>query len=107
MLRIVQEAFTNIRKHARAMHVRVALTREPGCLKLTIEDDGIGFDPQNLPSPRQTFGLGIMSNRAEEVNGRVEVKSAPGKGTKVTVVVPKVTSERLIEGFTALNKEAR
>jgi len=88
VLRIIQEAFTNIRKHARAMHARVTFLGEPGWLKIVIEDDGNGFDPGTSLSSHQTFGLGIMSNRAEEVNGRVEVKSAPGEGTKVTVVVP-------------------
>jgi signal transduction histidine kinase len=88
LLRIVQEALTNIRKHAKAKQIWVTLTREPDCLKLTIEDDGIGFDPHSLLSSCQTFGLGIMSNRAEEVNGQVDVTSAPGKGTKVTVFVP-------------------
>lgn len=96
LVRIVQEALTNIQKHARASHVCVALKREPGCLKLMIEDDGIGFDPESLSSSRQTFGIGIMSNRAEEVNGRVEVESTPGKGTKVTVVVP-------VNGSSAVN----
>ncbi len=93
LLRIVQEAFTNIRKHARASHARVFLMREPMCMKLLIEDDGVGFDPENLSSSRQTFGLGIMSNRATEVNGQVEVESEPGKGTRVTVVIP-VNGER-------------
>ena len=88
LLRIVQEAFTNIRKHANALHARVTFILEPGCLKLVIEDDGVGFDQETFPPAHQTFGLGIMSNRAVEVNGRVEVKSTPGKGTRVTVVVP-------------------
>ncbi len=98
LLRIVQEAFTNIRKHARAKHAGVVLMREPGCLKLMIEDDGIGFDPESLSSSRQTFGLGIMSNRAEEINSWLEVQSAPGQGTRVTVMVPvnsEVNRERL------------
>ncbi len=88
LLRIVQEAFTNIRKHARARHARVTLQKEPACIKLIIEDDGVGFDPENLPSARQTFGLGIMSTRAEEVNGWMEIESAAGKGTRLIVAVP-------------------
>ena len=88
LLRIVQEALANIRKHSQAMHVRVALTIEPGHVKLKIEDDGVGFDPEGLAAPGETFGLGIMSKRAEEINARVEVISAPGKGTQIVVEVP-------------------
>jgi signal transduction histidine kinase len=88
LLRIVQEAFANIRKHAGAKHVCVSLTKEPGGMLLRIEDDGVGFDPPRLSPSRQAFGLGIMSQRAAEVGGHVEVKSAPGKGTRVTIEVP-------------------
>lgn len=88
LLRITQEAFTNIRKHARAKLARVALTQEPECLKLVIEDDGMGFDPQSLPVNHQSFGLGVMSARAQELNGQVEVQSRPGSGTRVTVIIP-------------------
>ena len=88
LLRIVQEAFTNIRKHARAKHARVSLSQEPGFILLRIEDDGIGFDPDRLPTSQEAFGLGMMSQRAAEVGGRVEVKSASGQGTKVVVEIP-------------------
>ncbi len=88
LLRIIQEAFTNIRKHARAKHASVALTQEPECLKLVIADDGVGFDPQSLPVSRQSFGLGVMSARAQEVNGQLEVQSTPGTGARVTVIIP-------------------
>lgn len=88
LLRIVQEALTNIRKHARARHVQIALRRAPGCVDLIIEDDGVGFDPENLPAPGRTFGLGIMSARAEEVGGCVAIHSIPGQGTQVVIEVP-------------------
>ena len=88
LLRIVQEAFANIRKHAGAKHVWVSLTKEPEGMLLRIEDDGVGFDPHRLSPSRQAFGVGIMSQRAAEVGGRVEVKSAPGKGTQVMIEVP-------------------
>lgn len=88
LLPIVQEAFANIRKHARAKHVRLSVTRDPGCISLEIEDDGVGFDPDRLPSSHERFGQGIMSQRAAEVGGRVVVSSALGKGTKVAIQVP-------------------
>jgi signal transduction histidine kinase len=55
---------------------------------LQIEDDGFGFDPDKLPASHTAYGLGIMSQRAAEVGGRVEVKSAPGIGTEVIIEVP-------------------
>lgn len=88
LLRIVQEAFTNIRKHANAKKVLLSLTMEAGCLKLIIEDDGIGFDPNRLSSPVRSFGLGIMSARAKDVGGSVAIHSNPGQGTQIIVVVP-------------------
>lgn len=88
LLRITQEAFTNIHKHARAKHASLALTQEAECLKLVIADDGVGFDPQSLPNSRQSFGLGVMTARAQEVNGQLEVLSTPGTGTRVTVIIP-------------------
>jgi signal transduction histidine kinase len=88
LLRIVQESFTNIRKHAGATRVTVSLKRENGCLELAIEDNGKGFDPQSLPAAGRSFGLGIMSARAGEVNGRLDVNSTPGKGTRVSVFIP-------------------
>ena len=88
LLRIVQEAFTNIRKHAHAKKVLLFMTSEASCLKLIIEDDGIGFDPGCLPSPSHSFGLGIISARAKEVGGSVDVHSNPGQGTRIVVVVP-------------------
>jgi two-component system, NarL family, sensor kinase len=55
---------------------------------LSIEDDGVGFDPEKRSRSPDVFGLGIISQRAAEVSGRVEVKSAPGKGTQVIIEVP-------------------
>lgn len=88
LLRIVQEAFTNIRKHARARHVHVELSREPDRIHLIIEDDGVGFDPTKVPASQASFGLGIMSQRATEVGSQLEINSTPDKGTKVRIEVP-------------------
>jgi len=85
---IIQEVFTNIRKHARAKRVQVSLTQDPECILLEIEDDGVGFDPEEIPASQESFGQGIMTRRAAEVGGHVEVISSLGKGTKVTIEVP-------------------
>ena len=94
LLRIVQEAFANIRKHANARNVRVALENPPGRIVLSIEDDGVGFDPAQNPAGRASFGLRIMSQRAAEIGGCVTVHSSPGAGTRVVVEVPVSTKNR-------------
>lgn len=85
--RIIQEALTNIRKHANARSARVIFGLENGHAKITIEDDGQGFNIADLDG-NQGFGLRSMKGRAETVGAQFEVKSSPGNGTKVIVQVP-------------------
>ena len=90
LLRIIQEALTNVRKHARASRVRVGLgVLADGDRRLRVEvaDDGHGFDPVRLPGGSH-FGLAVMRERAELAGGRLEIDSAPGRGTRVLVEVP-------------------
>jgi PAS domain S-box-containing protein len=89
LLRIVQEALTNVRKHAGARSVRVAFAVEAGQATVTVQDDGQGFDPgaRDIGSGSRV-GLRVMRERATEVGGTVRVDSAPGQGTCVTVEVP-------------------
>lgn len=87
--RIVQEALTNVRKHARARRVEVALARTAGGIAVTVRDDGVGFHPERLGRaelPR--FGLATLRERAESIGGTLRLDSAPGEGTRVTVEVP-------------------
>ncbi|HEX9886831.1 MAG TPA: GAF domain-containing sensor histidine kinase [Longimicrobiales bacterium] len=89
LLRIVQEALTNVRKHAEARSVRVAMRRNGDCVVTTVSDDGRGFDTLHPPRtglPR--FGLSIMRERAESVGGELHIESAPDSGTCVTILVP-------------------
>jgi PAS domain S-box-containing protein len=88
LLRIIQEALTNIGKHSRAKLVRIELVQKPGQVDLIIEDDGVGFDPHRLPAPGQSFGLGIMTERACEINVRLDISSAPNAGTRIRMEVP-------------------
>jgi PAS domain S-box-containing protein len=85
MVRIVQEALANIRKHARAKNVKVILSEHDSCLSITISDDGIGFESSN---GRHHFGLQTMSERAEIAGGGLQVNSVPGKGTQVELRLP-------------------
>jgi PAS domain S-box-containing protein len=85
--RIIQEALTNIRKHASACTARVIFALVDGQLEITIEDDGQGFDPADL-GDNQGFGLRAMRGRTESVGAHFDLNSSPGKGTKIIVRVP-------------------
>jgi signal transduction histidine kinase len=83
--RLVQEALSNIAKHAGARRVAVALTRDEGDLALVVRDDGGGFDPGRGSSG---FGLIGMRERLALVGGTLEVRSAPGTGTELRARIP-------------------
>ena len=85
MVRIVQEALTNVRKHACAHEVLVHLCCHQGQLSVTITDDGVGFE---MPPVNGHFGLEIMRERAESVNGGLTVTSSAGEGTRVNLWLP-------------------
>ncbi|MDT7727988.1 MAG: hypothetical protein QOI21_4564 [Actinomycetota bacterium] len=85
VLRATQEALTNVRKHAAASRVRVRLSVVEGSVRLSVADDGTGFDPE---SPVEGFGLRGMRARAEQVGGTVKVHSGQTEGTTVELEVP-------------------
>jgi signal transduction histidine kinase len=86
LYRIVQEALTNVIKHANASVVSVVLTRQDGRVAVVIEDDGRGFDPN--AEPGEGLGLLGMRERIALVDGRLSVESSPGGGTTIAVEVP-------------------
>lgn len=89
LVRIVQEALSNVRKHARASHVEVTVGAEEEAVVVEIVDDGQGFDPLVLDRtgwPR--LGLQTMRERAQAIGGAFDVVSAPGEGTQIAVQVP-------------------
>lgn len=89
LLHIVQEALVNIRKHAEAKRVEVLITKQAGEMTVSISDDGHGFDLQLAPSTQgEHFGLSIMRERAEQVGGRMEIRSVIGQGTQVFIHIP-------------------
>lgn len=89
VLRIIQEALTNARKHSGTKATRVQLVRSAGFLSGVIEDDGVGFDPSmRSRGGFPQFGLAIMRERAESVGGTLEIDSQPGKGTRVRMEIP-------------------
>lgn len=91
--RIVQEALTNVAKHAGATEAIVTLDLHPDRLEVRISDDGLGFNPDSLNQPTGTGGLGIfgMHERAALVSGALKIDGAPGEGTTVHLTVPLTT----------------
>jgi nitrate/nitrite-specific signal transduction histidine kinase len=89
ILRIAQEALTNVRKHAQASQVWVHLQEEQGLLQITIRDDGRGF-PIELDADRahHSYGLTTMRERAEGLGGTLTIATSPEKGTHITVEIP-------------------
>ena len=89
ILRILQEALTNARKHANARCVQVAFTLQDSQVRIVVRDDGQGFAPAELADgPCRGFGLQLMRERAENIGGTLDVRSAPGEGTEIVVQVP-------------------
>ena len=85
--RIVQEALTNVGRHAEATLVEVGLGVEAGCLRLVVRDNGRGIDPERQANT-QTLGLAGMRERVRLLRGELVIDSAPGRGTAVTVMIP-------------------
>lgn len=89
LLRVVQEALTNVRKHAAAPSAAVTLTNEGDCLRIAIEDSGHGFDSSRVDREEgRSFGLRSMRERIERAGGRFSVESSPGAGTRIVVLLP-------------------
>jgi signal transduction histidine kinase len=89
--RLVQECFNNIGKHSGASLVTVSLASVDGVLKLTVEDNGIGFQVSDALAKRESFGLAGMRERVALLGGHFHVESrteAPKKGTKISIELP-------------------
>ncbi len=95
LYRIVQEALTNVRKHAEARRVSLRVDRHDDELAVVVEDDGRGFDAAALAAGRVSdrgLGLTTMEERARMLGGSLAIASAAGKGTRVTLRVPVETA---------------
>jgi signal transduction histidine kinase len=109
LLRVVQEALSNIRKHAQAHYVSIQLSLENSSsgsadsganpahpLRLKISDDGAGFDPANLKHNGKHFGQTIMRERVESLGGALELFSRPGNGTTLLITLPLPVAEAIL-----------
>lgn len=87
LFRIVQEALTNVTRHARASLVNIVLEQRDGDLALEVRDNGVGINPEDIAKPSALGVLG-MRERAALVEGHTDISGRPGKGTVVSVRIP-------------------
>ncbi len=91
LYRVLQESLTNVSRHAEARHVSVRLASDAHTIRMEIEDDGRGFDPQSLRrSTASDRGIGVlgMRERVATYGGAFEIESTPGNGTVVRLAIP-------------------
>lgn len=87
--RVAQEALNNILAHGAATSVSLSLAVRDGSIRLLVRDNGKGFRPDRaLKADRKSMGLRSMKEMAEILGGRVDVRSAPGKGTSIALTLP-------------------
>jgi signal transduction histidine kinase len=92
LFRAAQEAISNVLKHADATQLEISLERENGRVRLSVEDDGQGFEPSATSQKEMpSWGLKIMRQRIESVGGTVEIRSDPGEGTRVTFEIERIS----------------
>jgi signal transduction histidine kinase len=87
LFRVTQEALQNIAKHSGANNVFVSLAVAEGSIRLTIQDDGKGFDPDSTKS-KGGLGLISMTERARLIGGTLSITSKPGAGVSIELLVP-------------------
>jgi signal transduction histidine kinase len=88
--RIVQEALTNVARHASAAHARVRIAADAGYVHCSISDDGVGFAIDSTGRSKNRNGLGLVGirERVNSLGGTLRIASAPGKGTEIHVAIP-------------------
>ena len=89
LFRIFQETLTNISRHSQATFVEINFMREPKCYRLVVKDNGKGFVDTSLENHSHSLGILGMRERSLNWGGYVDIRSQPGKGTTVTVNLPK------------------
>jgi two-component system nitrate/nitrite sensor histidine kinase NarX len=94
VIRVIQEALTNVRKHSGAKSAIVHVTESDSTTTFVVEDDGHGFDSAHSPFDRDGFGLYTMRERMALLNGSLTIDSAPGRGTRVIANVPERSHPR-------------
>jgi PAS domain S-box-containing protein len=98
LYRVAQESLRNIVRHAQAKHATVLLSATHGGLHLSIEDDGVGFDPKTVAG-KARLGLVSMQERVRIVGGTLSIHSKPGHGTRIDLRVPLLAESRRPESY--------
>jgi signal transduction histidine kinase len=89
LMRILQEALTNIRKHANASQVRINFAVIDSSICVAVQDNGRGIDLEQVDvTAANRYGLKMMRERAESVGGKIQIHSQPDQGTEISVCVP-------------------
>jgi len=91
LYRSAQEALANVRRHARPHNIQITLAEEADVVTVAVRDDGRGFDVADIrsrPSAALHFGLDTLVERARAAGGYVDIASAPGEGTRISIAVP-------------------
>jgi len=88
MFRLFQEILNNILRHANATEITIQLTQKENLLSLSIQDNGQGFDVDEMLKKQKGMGLHNIQKRASMIEGNALFNSAPGKGTVITIVIP-------------------
>ena len=91
IFRVIQELLHNVGQHAHASHVQVGLNLQGSKVGITVEDDGSGFDVEevlNSAKERKSLGIATMQQRLEMLGGTIQFESSLGRGTKVTMQIP-------------------
>jgi len=88
--RLVQEALSNVTRHARASRVTIRLAADQAGVGCTIEDDGVGFDPADVrqASDRPGMGLRGVRDRIEALGGTLDIRSPLGRGVTLVITIP-------------------
>jgi len=88
LFRSVRELLMNIIKHSEASSVKISISRNSGVMRVSVEDNGVGFDPAAVAGKDGGFGLFTIHRRLKQSDGCCEIESRPGSGTKVVLAAP-------------------
>lgn len=88
LVRVIQEALSNVRKHAQASEVEVRFEVAGNEAVVSVTDNGVGFEPSQVYTSGQHFGIQVMNERIVGLGGNLEIKSHPGEGTRVSAKMP-------------------
>jgi signal transduction histidine kinase len=96
--RVIQEALTNVARHAAVQEATVRLWADAKTLGANVEDQGLGFEVETMLLAHRSTGFSAMQERARLLGGRFSVESQPGSGTRITVEFPLAETPPSVEG---------